>query len=43
MELLERTLAYELGAKTSIEFRREGIHCSIAIPLSERVAVVGSA
>jgi two-component system, chemotaxis family, CheB/CheR fusion protein len=37
-ELLERTLAFELKSKTSLTFDRNGLQCTIAIPLSRRVA-----
>lgn len=39
MELLERTLMYELAAKTTLDFRREGLICTIEMPLTERIAV----
>jgi two-component sensor histidine kinase len=38
-ELIERTLLYELAATTSIEFRPGGMHCAIAIPLTNRTGV----
>jgi two-component system CheB/CheR fusion protein len=36
-ELLEKTLAFELKAKTSLNYDPSGLHCTIAIPLSRRV------
>jgi two-component system CheB/CheR fusion protein len=38
-ELLERTLAYELKAQTSLSYRDSGLHCRIELPLTDRVAV----
>jgi two-component system CheB/CheR fusion protein len=38
-ELLEQTLSYELKAHTSIDFARDGLRCTIELPLTERVAV----
>ena len=38
-ELLERTLAYELGAETKLAFEPEGLHCSIVLPTTERIIV----
>jgi two-component system CheB/CheR fusion protein len=38
-ELLERTLAYELKAETSLNYRKGGLHCRIELPLTERVAI----
>ena len=42
MELLESTLMYELSAKTTLDFHREGLICTIDLPLTERVAVAAS-
>ena len=36
-EMLERTLAFEFKAKTSLQFDQSGAQCSIAIPLNRRV------
>ncbi|MDB5392755.1 MAG: methyltransferase/methylesterase, CheR/CheB with sensor [Rhodospirillales bacterium] len=36
-ELIQRTLPYELFAKTSVAFRPGGFRCEMAIPLSDRV------
>ena len=36
-ELLERTLAYELKAKTTLKFDRMGLRCTIVMPLTEQV------
>jgi PAS domain S-box-containing protein len=33
-ELIERALPYQLGAKTTYEMRRDGVHCSIEVPIS---------
>ncbi len=38
-ELLERTLAFELKAKTVLAYEPSGLHCSITIPLSERTVM----
>ncbi|HEY7382225.1 MAG TPA: CheR family methyltransferase [Beijerinckiaceae bacterium] len=38
-ELLERTLAYELGAETKLSYDRDGLHCTIDIPLTDRIAM----
>jgi two-component system CheB/CheR fusion protein len=32
MELLERTLAYDLSAETRLDFPRDGLHCTIIVP-----------
>ncbi|WP_185829255.1 sensor histidine kinase [Sphingomonas ginkgonis] len=37
-DLLESTLAYELDADTSIEFRRGGLLCTITLPLTPDVS-----
>jgi PAS domain S-box-containing protein len=33
-ELIERALPYQLKAKTKLEYRTDGVHCSIAVPVS---------
>ncbi|MGY3533964.1 two-component sensor histidine kinase [Bradyrhizobium sp. USDA 4452] len=33
-ELLERTLAFEFKAKSTLDFNPSGLHCTIAIPMS---------
>lgn len=33
-ELIERALPYQLDAKTSFTMGEDGIHCTIAIPIS---------
>ena len=33
-ELIERALPYQLGARTTYRLGREGVHCTIAIPIS---------
>lgn len=40
-ELLERTLAFDLRAKTSLDFETDGLICTIDIPLNERVLMKG--
>jgi two-component system, chemotaxis family, CheB/CheR fusion protein len=37
-ELLEQTLSYELKAQTSLDFAKDGLTCTIELPLTERVA-----
>lgn len=32
-ELIEQALPYQLGARTSLEFGPDGVHCTIALPL----------
>lgn len=32
-QLIERSLPYDLGAETRLEFRPDGVHCSIAVPV----------
>lgn len=34
-ELIERALPYQLGAKTSFAFQADGVHCTIAMPVSQ--------
>ena len=34
-ELIERALPYQLGAKTKLDFRSDGLLCSIEIPLNQ--------
>ena len=41
-ELLERTLAYELGATASARFEPGGISWTIEVPLGERVSAPGA-
>jgi two-component system CheB/CheR fusion protein len=36
-ELLERTLAFELKARTTLNFDPSGLHCKIAIPVGPRL------
>jgi two-component system CheB/CheR fusion protein len=36
-ELLEKTLAFELKGKTTLNYGPSGLHCTIAIPLNRRV------
>ncbi len=31
-ELIERTVAYDLGGEASLEFRPDGLHCTISLP-----------
>ena len=35
-ELIERALPYQLGAKTTYVMEADGIHCTIALPVSDR-------
>ncbi|WP_262297715.1 sensor histidine kinase [Microvirga sesbaniae] len=37
-ELIERTLAYELNGKASLEFTPDGLHCIISLPVGEILA-----
>ena len=37
-ELIERTLAYELEGKASLEFTPGGLHCIISLPVCEILA-----
>ena len=37
IELLERTLAFELKGKTTLTFNPSGLHCTILIPLNRRI------
>lgn len=39
--LIERALPYQLGAKTSFEMTPEGVHCTIAVPVSQSVEETG--
>ncbi len=41
-EMIERTLAYELGATASLGFGREGAWCDIAVPLADAPVVSGA-
>lgn len=36
-EVIERTLAYELGAKGSLAFDWDGAHCTVILPLSDQI------
>ena len=36
-ELLEKTLAFELKSKTTLNYDRSGLRCTIMVPLSRRV------
>jgi two-component sensor histidine kinase len=33
-ELIERALRYQLKAKTKLEFGRDGVHCTIEVPIA---------
>ncbi|MGU3362956.1 PAS domain-containing protein [Methylobacterium sp. M6A4_1b] len=37
-DLIERALPYQLGAKTTFVMEADGVHCTIAVPVSERQA-----
>lgn len=39
-ELIEEALPYRLGADTSLEFRGNGIRCTISVPLPDPLAMV---
>ncbi|WP_046865939.1 CheR family methyltransferase [Microvirga massiliensis] len=39
-ELLERTLAYELNGDTNLRFEPGGLHCTITLPVDDRILVV---
>ncbi|HVL72914.1 MAG TPA: sensor histidine kinase, partial [Beijerinckiaceae bacterium] len=41
-ELLERTLAYELDAATDLAFQDGGLRCTVAVPLTDRIALAGA-
>jgi PAS domain S-box-containing protein len=34
-ELIERTLAYDLGGKASLDFTPDGLHCTISLPATD--------
>ena len=38
-ELLERTLAYELGGEANLRFEPGGLHCTIALPLDDGIVL----
>jgi two-component system CheB/CheR fusion protein len=38
--LIERGLPYDLDATTSFEFRRDGVRCTVELPIGPRVVVV---
>ncbi|AWI89538.1 histidine kinase [Methylobacterium sp. DM1] len=40
LEVLERSLRYELKAKTVMTFEPEGLHCSISLPLSPQMTLI---
>jgi two-component system CheB/CheR fusion protein len=37
---IEQGLPFQLGAKTSLEFKPDGVHCRIVMPLNETPAGV---
>jgi two-component system CheB/CheR fusion protein len=39
LDMLERTLGYDLGAEVGVDFARAGLKCTIELPLDERIAV----
>ncbi|MGI3776659.1 MAG: HWE histidine kinase domain-containing protein [Janthinobacterium lividum] len=41
-EMIERTLAYELGATTALGFGPDGAWCDIAVPLTDAIVVAGA-
>ena len=42
-ELIERALPYQLGAKTTFKMEGDGLHCTIALLVSDRTRVNGNA
>jgi two-component system CheB/CheR fusion protein len=40
-ELLERSLSYDLKAKTSLAFTAHGLHCTIAMPVTDAILSLG--
>ena len=42
-ELIERALPYQLGAKTTYVMEQDGVHCTIALPVSDRMRERGHA
>lgn len=36
-ELIERALPYQLGARTTYAIHADGVHCTIALPVSGRM------
>jgi hypothetical protein len=38
-DLIERALPYQLGARTSYVLGEDGVHCTIALPVSDRTAM----
>ncbi|MBB2960050.1 HWE histidine kinase domain-containing protein [Methylobacterium sp. R2-1] len=40
LEVLERSLRYELKADTVLTFKPDGLHCSIGLPLSPQITVI---
>jgi two-component sensor histidine kinase len=42
-DLLDRTLTYELKAKTVQTFEPDGLHCTIELPMTERLVMGSSA
>ena len=38
-EVIERTLAYELSATGSLDFNRDGVRCTLVLPLTDQVAL----
>ncbi|WP_410965933.1 hypothetical protein, partial [Salmonella sp. SAL4438] len=41
MEMLRRSLPYDLQAKTQVELRPDGLHFEMSMPLSKRHASAG--
>lgn len=40
-ELIEQALPYQLSAQTSFAFEEDGVHCTIALPVSASNPVLG--
>jgi hypothetical protein len=43
LELIERSVAHELGGQAVLEYRVEGLSCEITLPLTESVGTWVSA
>jgi len=42
-ELIERALPYQLGARTTYALADDGVHCTIAVPISATTSAMGDA
>ena len=43
LELIERSVAHELGGEAVLDYRVEGLSCEITVPLTDSVGSCGSA